>query len=281
MSVPTGTVSFLFTDIENSTRMWEQNPEAMRVALAEHDSLLHGLIAQHNGHVFKTIGDAFCAAFQTAPEAVNAAFAIQIALHQRLQPGQELPIRDRMGIHTGNTDERDGDYFGPTVNRVARLMSIGHGGQLLLSDITQSLVVHLLPAGASLLDMGNHRLKDLQQPEHVWQFCHPDLTQEFPPLRSLNNSSNNLPVQTTSFIGRESQLVEVKQLLQTTRLLTLTGAGGSGKTRLALQVAADLLGGDMTRDGVWLVEFAPCPTRRWFHRRSPPPSTWRKSRAAN
>ena len=162
----------------------------------------------------------------------------------------------RAALHTGSADERDGDYFGPAVNRVARLLATGHGGQTLLSDVTQGLVLDTLPASVTLRDLGEHRLKDLGRPERVFQLLFPALAVEFPPLRSLDNPAlpNNLPQQVTSFIGREKEVAEVKGLLNTARLLTLTGSGGSGKTRLSLQAAADLLTGE--GDGVWLVELA-------------------------
>ena len=161
-----------------------------------------------------------------------------------------------MALHTGVTEERGGDYFGPPLNRVARLMAAGHGGQVLLSEVTQVLVRDALLPDASLLDLSQHRLKDLGRPEQVFQLLHPSLPAEFPPLRSLDNPAlpNNLPQQPTSFIGREKEVAQVKARLARTRLLTLTGAGGSGKTRLSLQVAADLLTGE--GDGGWLVELA-------------------------
>ncbi len=252
---PTGTVTFLFTDIQGSTKLWEQNPDAMRPALARHDQLLHQSIEDNGGYVFKTIGDAFCAAFPTANQALNAALAAQIAVSA--EPWElPTPLLVRMALHTGTTEERGGDYFGPPLNRVARLMAAGHGGQTLLSDVTQGLVRDALAPPATLLDLGKRRLKDLGRPEQVFQLQHPSLPAEFPALRSLDNPAlpNNLPQQTTSFIGREKQMEEVKALLGKTRLLTLAGSGGSGKTRLSLQVAADLLDGD--GDGVWLVELA-------------------------
>ena len=253
---PTGTVTFLFTDIEGSTQLWEQAPDAMRPALACHDALLRRSIETRSGHIFKTIGDAFCAAFPTASQALEAALAAQLAL--AAEPWDlPTPLKVRMALHTGTAEERSGDYFGPPLNRVARLMAAGHGGQTLLSEVTQGLVQDALPLNASLQDLGEHRLKDLGRPEHIFQLLHSSLAAAFPPLRSLNNPAllNNLPQQTTSFIGREKQVAEIKALLGTTRLLTLKGGGGNGKTRLSLQVAADLLTGD--GDGVWFVELAP------------------------
>ncbi len=254
-SRPTGTVTFLFTDIQGSTQLWEQDPDAMRPALARHDQLLRGAIETSGGYVFKTVGDAFCAAFPAAPEALQAAYAAQMALAAEAWE-TEKPILVRMALHTGVAEERGGDYFGPPLNRVARLMSAGHGGQTLLSLAAQQLVGNALPPEVTLRDLGERRLKDLSRPERVFQMLHSSLPAEFPPLRSLDNPAlpNNLPQQLSSFIGRETQAAEVKALLGKSRLLTLTGAGGSGKTRLSLQVAADLL--DQYFDGVWLVELA-------------------------
>ena len=252
---PTGTVTFLFTDIEGSTHLWEAHPDAMPTARARHDDLLRGCIEDCQGHVFKTVGDAFCAAFPTADTAMEAALAAQLALNA--EPWElPTPLRVRMALHTGTTEERGGDYFGQPLNRVARLIGAGHGGQVLISLATRELVQDALPPDASLRDLSRHRLKDLGRPEQVFQLQHPFLPADFPPLRSLDNPDlpNNLPQQTTSFIGRETQVEEVKARLGRTRLLTLTGTGGSGKTRLSLQVAAGLLTGE--GDGVWLVELA-------------------------
>lgn len=226
----------------------------MRLALARHDDLIRTAVEGQGGAVFKTIGDAFCAAFGTAPEAVTAALAAQTALLSE-KWANGLTIRVRMALHSGEAEHRDNDYFGQAVNRVARLLAIGHGGQTLLSQSTWELIRDQLPPETRLRDLDMHRLKDLQRPEHVYQLLHPRLPSDFLPLRSLNPQTNNLPVQITSFVGREKEVREVKRLLQETRLLTLTGVGGAGKTRLALQVAADLLEGE--GDGVWLVELAP------------------------
>lgn len=247
MNLPSGTVTFLFTDIEGSTKLWEAHPEAMRSILARHDTLLRHAIVNNKGVVFKTIGDAFCAAFSSAQDALHAARTAQYALHA--EPWQEeLTLRVRMALHTGAADIRDGDYFGQTLNRVARLLAAGHGGQVLLSQATREA----LPADTLLTDMESHRLKDLLQPEHIYQLTDSNLPSDFPPLRSLHHIK--LPIQATSFIGRERELQEVKYLISTTRLLTLTGTGGSGKTRLALQAAADAV--EEFPDGVWLVELA-------------------------
>lgn len=252
---PTGTVTFLFTDIEGSTKLWEAYPEAMRQALARHDILLRQAIEDNNGYVFKTIGDAFCAAFATAPDALNAALAAQIALAAEVWP-QTLILRVRMTLHTGAAELRDNDYFGQPLNRVARLLGAGHGGQTLLSDVAHDLTRDTLPPFASLKSLGEHRLRDLGRPEPVFQLLYPGLPSEFAPLKSLDNPDlpNNLPQQVTSFIGREKEIEAVETLLDKTRLLTLTGSGGCGKTRMALQVAADVL--ENYPDGVWLVELA-------------------------
>jgi predicted ATPase/class 3 adenylate cyclase len=252
-ALPEGTITFLFTDIEGSTRLWEEHSRAMSEALARHDNLLHGAIEAHGGVVFKRMGDQICAAFPTAPDALGAALAAQRAVHD--EPWEEAgPLPVRMALHTGTAEARDGDYFGPPLNRVRRLLDAGHGGQILLSSVTQELTCHHLPAGASLGDLGSHRLRDLQRPEQLFQLLHPDLPADLPPLRSLEAFAHNLPAQWTRFIGREQAMAEVKRLLTGSRLLTLTGVGGSGKTRLALQVAADLL--EEYADGVWLVELA-------------------------
>ncbi len=248
---PTGNVTFLFTDIEGSTRLWETRREEMQAALAGHDALLREIMERHGGYVFKTVGDAFCVTFSSAPEAIGAALDIQRELTPARTSG--LPLRVRAALHTGTAQERNGDYFGPNVNRVARLM-IGAGGQTLLSQTTEALVRDTLPEGAGLRDMGLHHLKDLLRPEQVFQLLHAALHADFPPLKSLDALPHNLPEQLTSFVGREAQLSQVKERLGNVRLLTLTGSGGGGKTRLALQAAADLL--EHFPDGVWLVELA-------------------------
>src|ERR671910_193422 len=255
-SLPTGTVTFLFTDIEGSTAMWERSPQAMQRALARHDEILRRAIEERGGNVFKTVGDAFCCAFWTATDALDAALEIQRTLFD--EKWQETgPLMVRMALHTGAAEERDGDYFGPPVNRVARLLSAAHGGQVLLSLPAQELVRDQLPAGTSLRDLGEHSLKDLFRPERVFQLVSLDLPSVFPPLRTLDAYRNNLPLQPTPLIGREKEIAEVCDLLShdETRLLTLTGPGGTGKTRLALQAAADLL--DDFPDGTF---FAPLAT---------------------
>jgi predicted ATPase/class 3 adenylate cyclase len=253
LNLPTGIVTFLFTDIEGSTQLWDQHPEEMKVALARHDTILRQTIETNNGSIFKTVGDEFCAAFRSAPDALGAALAVQRALHA--EEWGKTPIRVRMALHTGTAETRDGDYFGPPLNRVARLLAAGHGGQTLLSAVTDELVRAHLPPGAELRDMGEWRLKDLTSLEHIYQLLVPDLPAKFPPLKALEAFRTNLPVQLTSFVGREKEMAAIKQLITENRLTTLTGPGGTGKTRLSLRVASDLL--DSFINGVWFVELAP------------------------
>ena len=254
---PTGTVTFLFTDIEGSTRLWERNAQAMQEALARHDELLRTAIEARGGYVFKTVGDAFCAAFGTATDAAEAALVCQQALLEEDWTEEVGAMRVRMALHAGAAEERDGDYFGPPVNRVARLLSAGHGGQMLLSHAAQVLTRDDLPEGTALKDLGERRLKDLFRPERVFQLIAPDLPTSYPPLKTLDARMNNLPAQPTPLVGRERELGEVCDLLrgEGVRLLTLTGPGGIGKTRLGLQVAAELL--DEFEDGVFFVALAP------------------------
>ncbi|HEV2909428.1 MAG TPA: adenylate/guanylate cyclase domain-containing protein [Candidatus Eremiobacteraceae bacterium] len=254
VALPTGTVTFLFSDVEGSTQRWERHREAMKAAVARHEQLMRVAIEQHGGYIFKSMGDAFCVAFPTPPQALRAAVDAQRAV-----AGEDFSsvdgLRVRMGLHTGYAEERNADYFGPAVNRAARLMSIGHGGQVLLSSGTRELAHSELPSGVSLVDLGSHRLKDLTEAEQVWQLTIEGLPASFAPLKSLDTIPNNLPIQPTSFRGREHDLEKVKDLLSQHKLLTLFGSGGVGKTRLALQVGAEVL--DQYPDGVWLADFAP------------------------
>jgi len=255
-NLPTGTVTFLFTDIQGSTRLWERHPDAMRTALARHDVLLRGSIEASGGHVFKTAGDAFYAAFADAEAALAAALAAQIALHTQpwsLPEGEALRVR--AALHLGKAERRDGDYFGAPLSRTARLLSAAHGGQTLLSETLASLLPPVPAGGASLRSLGRHRLKDLTQSQQIFQLAHPALPRDFPPLRSLESFSHNLPAQLSSFVGREEEVRAARRMLAGTRLLTLAGTGGAGKTRLALQVAAEVI--EDFPDGVWLVELAP------------------------
>jgi predicted ATPase/class 3 adenylate cyclase len=242
-AAPSGTVTFLFTDIEGSTRLWESDPDAMRSALARHDQILRTAIEGHGGFVFATGGDGFAVAFHRAAEAVAAA-----ADAQQVLQAQELPAV-RMGVHTGEAVERDGDYFGPAVNRTARLMAVAHGGQVVVSGAVAPLVDDV-----ELRDLGEHRLRDLSRPERVHQLVIDGLRDEFPRLRSLDARPTNLPTQLTTFIGRDDDVKIVGALVREHRLLTLTGVGGVGKTRLAVQVAAEML--PEFDDGAWLCELA-------------------------
>jgi len=254
-SPPTGTVTFLFTDIEGSTKLWERDSSVMQLTLARHDEILRSAIGERGGYVFKTVGDAFCATFATAPDALQAALVAQRRLLSS-EWEQIGTLRVRMALHMGAAQERDGDYFGPPVSRVARLLSAAHGGQVLLSLPTQELVRDQLPTGTTLRDLGEHRLKDLFRPERVFQLLAPELPSEFPPLRSLDAYRNNLPLQPTPLIGREKEVAEIRQRLShpEVRLLTLTGAGGTGKTRLGLQAAAELT--QQFEEGVFFVSLA-------------------------
>jgi predicted ATPase/class 3 adenylate cyclase len=255
LEAPTGTVTFLFTDIEGSTKLWERYPEAMRAALARHDEILRDTIEEHGGYVFKTVGDAFCCAFPTAPDALEAALDAQrLLLKERWD--ESSPLRVRMALHMGAAEERDGDYFGPPVNRVARLLSAAHGGQVLLSLPTHEMVRDQLPSGATLIDLGERRLKDLFRPERIFQLVAAGLPSEFPPVRTLETHPNNLPLQPTPLVGREREVGEISERLRTeeVRLLTLIGPGGVGKTRLALQAGADHL--EEFDDGVFFIALA-------------------------
>jgi len=253
-ALPTGTVTFLFTDIEGSTEHWDAHREAMSAAVQRHDAIGRAAMGAHGGYVFKSLGDAFCVAFARPNAAVAAALAFQRALATEDFTAVG-GLRVRAALHTGTADERDSDYFGPTLNRVARLLAIGHGGQTLLSGVMQDLVLGALPSQVSLRDLGEHRLKDLSRPEYVYQLIAPDLASEFPALRSLESMAHNLPLQMTSFLGREREVAEITDLLGTNRLVTLVGSGGIGKTRTSLQVAANLLDG--SGNGVWFIELAP------------------------
>jgi predicted ATPase/class 3 adenylate cyclase/Tfp pilus assembly protein PilF len=252
---PSGTVTFLFTDIAGSTALWERDREAMRAAVERHVAILDAAIAAHGGVRFKIVGDAVQAAFPTAPAAVAAALAAQRALNAEDWP-ETGPLRVRMGVHTGEAQPRDGDYLAPALNRLSRLLNAGHGGQILLTEAAHHLARGALPPQASVRDLGRHRLRDLLDAEVVYQLLHPDLPAEFPHLRSLDTQPTNLPAQPTLFVGRERELDEIVSLLSEggIRLLTLTGPGGTGKTRLALQAAADLL--DDFPDGVFFVPLA-------------------------
>ena len=253
-SLASRAVTFLFTDVEGSTRLWEEEPERMKPALRRHDAISRAAVESHGGLLVKSTGDGVHAAFDNALDALGAAVDLQQAMADPTATNG-VPLHVRCGLHAGVVERRDNDYFGSPVNRAARIMSVAHGGQVLLSQAVADCVRDLLPAAVSLRDLGKVRLKDLSTPEHVYQVIHPQLRQEFPALRSLEATPNNLPQQATSFIGREQALAELRRLLAKTRLLTLTGSGGCGKTRLCLQIAADSL--ESFADGAWMVELAP------------------------
>ena len=252
MTLPSGTVTFLFTDIEGSTKLAREHGENWEALRAQHHSILREAIESNQGYVFQIIGDAFCAAFHTVKDGLNAAIRAQRAL----QSSEVLPLHVRMGIHTGEAESHNGEYRGYlTLSMIQRVMSAGHGGQILVSGASEILVRGQLPKEVSLRDMGKHKLKDVPQPVRFFQVVAPDLQSEFPPLRAMDVFPNNLPTQLTSFIGREKEMLEVTQMLKQSRLLTLTGSGGTGKTRLSLQVASGIL--EQFKDGVWLIELAP------------------------
>ena len=251
-SRPSGTVTFLFTDIEGSTRKWEEHDAAMPAALEKHDRILRKAIELGDGYVFSTAGDAFAAAFTDPSAALAAAVSAQQALDSA-EWGDLGSLRVRMALHTGVAHEREGDYFGPALNRAARILAVGHGGQIILSLGTEEMLGGSLN-GATLKDLGEHTLKDLGRPERIYQVVHPELRDDFPNLQSLDAYPNNLPIQLTSFVGRDLELKDVVKRLHDHRLLTLTGVGGSGKTRLGLQAAAE--SADEYPNGIWLVELA-------------------------
>jgi predicted ATPase/class 3 adenylate cyclase len=254
VELPSGTVTFLFTDLEVSTRLWDREPDAMRAALARHDVILREVVSAQGGHVVKGTGDGVHVVFATADTAVRAAIGAQLALGVEQWTVSE-PLRVRMGIHTGPAEQRDGDYYGTAVNRAARLMSVAHGGQIVVSHATEQLARDALDDGVDLVDLGEHRLRDLARAERVFQVTHANLRADFPALVSLDAFSTNLPLQLTTFVGRDDDVADVSAALTQSRVVTLIGVGGVGKTRLAVQTAADIL--DRYRDGVWLCELGP------------------------
>ena len=254
--LPAGTVTLLFTDIEGSTRLLQQLGEHYADVLAECRHLLRSAFHQWQGYEVDTQGDAFFVAFAGASDAVAAAVDGQRALANHPWP-DGVTVRVRMGLHTGEPHLASEGYVGLDVHRAARIMSAGHGGQVLLSQTTRELVVHALPEGVSLLGLGAYRLKDLQQPSQLFQLVIAGLLTDFPQLKTLDSYPNNLPLQPTPFIGREKEVVAIQQKLlrQDVRLVTLTGPGGVGKTRLGLQVAAEV--SEHFIDGTWFVSLAP------------------------
>ena len=249
--LPTGTVTLLLADVEGSTRLWETQPEAMKSAVARLDQALSDAVAAHHGvrPVEQGEGDSFVIAFSRAVDAIGCALDMQKA--------PLAPIKLRIGVHTGDVVLRDeGNYIGPTINRTARLRDLAHGGQTVLSGATEPLVVDQLPTDVTLTDLGSHPLRDLPRPERVVQLCHPDLHNDFPPLRTANIvAAEHLPVQLSSFIGRKTEILGIREALAGNRLVTLTGAGGAGKTRLAIQIATQIAA--EFADGVWYVDLAP------------------------
>jgi predicted ATPase/class 3 adenylate cyclase len=253
---PTGTLTFLFTDIEQSTMLWERYGEGMRPALARHDALLRSAVEEHGGRVVKTTGDGLMAVFESGVSAQEAALAAQRRLHN--ETWQEITpdvLRVRMGLHSGEAQLRDHDYYGTTVNKAARIMDLGHGGQILLSSRCASFVEEDLPQPVALRDLGQHPLRGLRENEQIYQLLAPELDGDFPPLRSGKALAGNLPAHVSSFVGRNREMAEIRAALPRTRLLTITGPGGTGKTRLSLQVAADVQA--QYDHGAWLVELAP------------------------
>ncbi|MBL8345718.1 MAG: tetratricopeptide repeat protein [Rubrivivax sp.] len=253
-SIQSAIRTFLFTDIEGSTRLWEQEPVRMRTAVARHDALSREAVLGAGGQIVKTTGDGVHAVFADALQALHAALSLQQAMIRPV-PEDGIALKVRCGVHCGESEARDGDFYGPALNRAARVMSAAHGGQTLVTQAVAERVAERLPPATALLDLGTVRLRDLASPERVYQLQHPSLRTQFPPLRSLEVTPNNLVQQLNSFVGRERELAEVRALLGKTRLLTLLGMGGIGKSRLSVQLGAELL--DEYPDGVWLVELAP------------------------
>ena len=208
------TLTFMFTDLEGSTRLWELMPAAMEVALRRHDAILRGAIETASGQVVKTTGDGMMAVFGSAAEAIRASLAAQLALGAEPWP-ETGPLKVRIGVHCGQAEQRGGDFFGPTVNRTARIMAAGHGGQVLLSESACALVRDALPEQASLLDLGEHRLKDIGRPEHLYQLAHPDLPAKFPPLITVRQAGVALPTRSSGLIGRQAELGEIRDRRRT------------------------------------------------------------------
>src|SRR5215211_2800930 len=250
---PAEPLTFVFTDLESSTQLWERFPDAMKGAIERHDKILRDAVNGAGGRVVKITGDGLMAVFSSAWDAVAASLEAQSALQAEAW-GETGPLRVRMGIHVGEAQQRAGDFYGLPVNRTARIMAAAHGGQVLLSANAARLAQSRLPAKAALRDLGEHRLKDLAEPEHIFQLTHPALRSDLPPLATLSERPNNLATQTSEFFGREIQLSAIRDLLDAdgVRLLTLTGPGGIGKTRLALQAAANQI--DRFEHGVFFVD---------------------------
>ncbi|UCC63874.1 MAG: hypothetical protein JSV36_02100 [Anaerolineae bacterium] len=242
LTLPTGTVTFLFTDIESSTSLWERDPQAMQRAFSRQEAIVRATMNAHGGYIYKMIGDAFQVAFSTASAALAAALAAQCALHTE-KWGPIGTLKVRVALHTGVTEERGDDYVGPDLNRIGRLLGAGHGGQVLLSQATADLVRDHLPEGVSLRDLGEHTLRGLIRPERIYQAVIPGLPEDYPLLKTVHAHPRNLPAPATPFVGREAELARIAALLQDPqcRLISLVGLGGSGKTRLAIQAAAQIV----------------------------------------
>jgi predicted ATPase/class 3 adenylate cyclase/DNA-binding CsgD family transcriptional regulator len=256
-SLPIGTVTFLMTDVEGSTRAWNASPQAAKQALGRHDEIVVAQVQQNHGHIVESgrEGDSILAVFPQATDAVAAAVEIQRLLQRERWPaGAELRVR--VAVHTGQADLKSGHYVGAPLYRCARLMATGHGGQVLISAATAELVADALPSGVSLRDLGLHRLRDLSRAEHVYQLLHADLAADFPPLKSMEPERSNLPEHLTSFVGRDAELSALRKLIQESRLVTVLGPGGIGKSRLAVQLARSLTksGHEVWPDGVWWTE---------------------------
>ncbi len=253
--LPSGTVTFLLTDVEGSTRRWDRNPAAMRLAMQTHDAVLGRLIGAHGGVQVESgrEGDSILATFTRASDAVACGVAVQRELAAQAWP-EGADVHIRVAINSGEVELRSGHYYGPAVYRCARLLATGHGDQVLLTQATRDLVIDAMPEGVGLRELGSHGLRNLERPEVVFQVIAQGLRAEFPPLKSMDQRRHNLPVSPNGFVGRRGELAEIKERLVANRMLTLVGAGGTGKTRLALQAAADLIDG--FKDGVWLVELA-------------------------
>jgi len=252
-SALTGTLTFMLTDLEGSTSLWEAYPQKMKGLLARHDQIIENAAAQNAGLVIKPRGegDGRFVVFGRATDALLAADAIQQALAKEPWPVPKN-IRVRIALNTGEAELRDGDFYGPTVNRCARLRSITHGGQTILTQVTYGLVQETMPEGFTFLDLGEHKLKDISRAERIYQLISPGLPADFPPLRTPKRLLQNMPVTLTSFIGRQKELVEVKHRLTTRRLITLSGPGGVGKTRLATQSASAAM--EHFPDGGWMID---------------------------
>jgi len=249
-------LTFLYTDIEGSTRLWEQYPDTVETLISRHEQILHEAVETNRGWVFRTVGDGLCAAFANASQALQSALQAQLDLHSA-DWGEMGHLKVRMALHTGEAEKHGSDYSGGSLNRIGRLLALAHGGQVLLSGATQLLVRDALPEGVSLQDLGEIRLRDLAHTERLFQLCHPGLPAGYPPPASLDRHPNNLPTQATALVGREAELAEVLERLCSpqVRLLTLIGPGGTGKTRLSLQAAAELVG--RFKDGVYFIDLAP------------------------